>query len=228
MLLSSGALLASFDLRKLDPRQRLFTSASYQSMILTYSYNTAYWIAFGPYGPRAVDDPAENWNVFKLTMTIVGISTVVFFIIQAFARPAPKTMNAQYQQMTNEYLKVRQFLQALQRHSSACLNLYRTNNLVPPETKSGAHHGSIVRRLQGQRDGSEQAKKRGHSVRRRRRIIGNRIVARVFYPQYFESRPMSIRVQCVLLYELRVERLRSEVGDLGLAFCSYSATCTDT
>ncbi|KAI4144876.1 MAG: hypothetical protein LQ341_002533 [Variospora aurantia] len=35
----------------------------------------------------------------------VGIAGVIFAITRQFARPAPKTMNAQYQAMTNEYLK---------------------------------------------------------------------------------------------------------------------------
>jgi len=37
----------------------------------------------------------------------VGISCVIFWAIRTQARPAPKTMNAQYQEMTNEYLRVR-------------------------------------------------------------------------------------------------------------------------
>lgn len=37
----------------------------------------------------------------------IGISCVLFVAIRMFARPAPKTMTAQYQEMSNEYLKVR-------------------------------------------------------------------------------------------------------------------------
>lgn len=65
----------------------------------------AYWIAFGPHGPRSMPPPGENWWVFKMTMLGVGISFVIFALIRTQARPAPKTMNAQYQEMTNEYLK---------------------------------------------------------------------------------------------------------------------------
>lgn len=36
----------------------------------------------------------------------VGISLVIFAIIRQFAKPPPKTMNAQYQALSNEYLKV--------------------------------------------------------------------------------------------------------------------------
>ncbi|KAL8834654.1 MAG: hypothetical protein Q9170_003656 [Blastenia crenularia] len=65
----------------------------------------AYWIAFGPHGPRAVPPPGEGKQIFWYTMLGVGISAVLFVIIRSFARPAPKTMNSQYQAMTNEYLK---------------------------------------------------------------------------------------------------------------------------
>ncbi|KAL9066281.1 MAG: hypothetical protein Q9161_007657 [Pseudevernia consocians] len=65
----------------------------------------AYWIAFGPHGPRALPPPGENWEVFRLVMAGIGVSFVIFCAIRSQARPAPKTMNAQYQEMTNEYLK---------------------------------------------------------------------------------------------------------------------------
>lgn len=66
----------------------------------------AYWIAFGPHGPRALDPPGEGWQVFRITMAAFAVSILIFFAIRLFARPAPGTMNAQYQEMTNEYLKV--------------------------------------------------------------------------------------------------------------------------
>ncbi|KAI4096163.1 MAG: hypothetical protein LQ344_001226 [Seirophora lacunosa] len=65
----------------------------------------AYWIAFGPYGPRALPPPGQNKEVFWYTVLGVGIAAVLFAISRQLARPAPKTMNAQYQAMTNEYLK---------------------------------------------------------------------------------------------------------------------------
>ena len=68
---------------------------------------SAYWIAFGPHGPRARPPPGENWTVFKYTMYGVGISFVLFLLIRSQARPPPGTMNKEYQEMTNEYLKVR-------------------------------------------------------------------------------------------------------------------------
>ncbi|KAL9004364.1 MAG: hypothetical protein Q9188_002809 [Gyalolechia gomerana] len=65
----------------------------------------AYWIAFGPHGPRALPPPGEGRQIFWYTMLGVGVSAVIFVIIRQFARPPPKTMNAQYQALTNEYLK---------------------------------------------------------------------------------------------------------------------------
>ncbi|KAL8773908.1 MAG: hypothetical protein Q9209_001338 [Squamulea sp. 1 TL-2023] len=65
----------------------------------------AYWIAFGPHGPRALPPPGEGKTIFWYTMLGVGVSGVLFLIIRAFARPPPKTMTAQYQAQSNEYLK---------------------------------------------------------------------------------------------------------------------------
>ena len=42
-------------------------------------------------------------------MVALGVSTAIFVALRAFAPPPPKTMNAQYQEMTNEYLRVRYF-----------------------------------------------------------------------------------------------------------------------
>lgn len=39
-------------------------------------------------------------------MAVAALSAVVLAIIRLFARPPPKTMNEQYQKMSNEYLKV--------------------------------------------------------------------------------------------------------------------------
>ena len=68
----------------------------------------AYWIAFGPHGPRSLPPPGEGKMIFKYVSIAVGISFILFAFTRSMARPAPKTMNAQYQEMTNEYLRVRQ------------------------------------------------------------------------------------------------------------------------
>ncbi|MCJ1354244.1 MAG: Cytochrome c oxidase subunit 5A [Icmadophila ericetorum] len=65
----------------------------------------AYWIAFGPHGPRSLPPPGEGRRVFGYTMGFVGISFVLFWIVHAQARPPPGTMNKEYQEATNEYLR---------------------------------------------------------------------------------------------------------------------------
>ena len=150
---------------KLDSKQHFYTCASRHTTVLTKPKNAAYWIAFGPHGPRALPPPGENWYVFRMTMYGIGVSLLLFVAIRSQARPAPKTMNAQYQEMTNEYLKVRNG-QACLRHRFAFLKLYSTNNDFSLETKNRTHHRYIIGRLCGQRNGAEQAKKRGRSVGR--------------------------------------------------------------
>lgn len=65
----------------------------------------SYWIAFGPHGPRELPPPGEGKQIFKEVCFYIGIAAVLFAITRMLARPAPKTMNAQYQEMTNEYLR---------------------------------------------------------------------------------------------------------------------------
>lgn len=67
----------------------------------------AYWIAFGPHGPRALPPPGENWKVFRLTMYGVFASLAIFMATRMFARGPPRTMTKEYQEATNEYMKVR-------------------------------------------------------------------------------------------------------------------------
>lgn len=67
----------------------------------------AYWIAFGPHGPRALPPPGQNWFIFWSVMGITGVCCVVFFIIRLFARSPPSTMTREWQEATNEYLRVR-------------------------------------------------------------------------------------------------------------------------
>ncbi|KAH9845573.1 cytochrome c oxidase polypeptide 5, mitochondrial-like [Teratosphaeria destructans] len=65
----------------------------------------AYWIAFGPHGPRALPPPGENAKIFLYTMYGVIASGVIFGIIKFFARAPPRTMTKEYQEASNVYLK---------------------------------------------------------------------------------------------------------------------------
>ena len=66
----------------------------------------AYYIAFGAHGPRAMPPPGEGWKVAAYTAIGVGVSFLIFATIRSFARAPPDTMTKEYQEATNEYLKV--------------------------------------------------------------------------------------------------------------------------
>ncbi|KAI9853169.1 MAG: Cytochrome c oxidase subunit 5A [Thelocarpon superellum] len=65
----------------------------------------AYWIAFGPHGPRALPSPGEGWTIFSYTMIGMAAAFVLMWGVRSAARPAPSTMNKEWQEQTNEYLK---------------------------------------------------------------------------------------------------------------------------
>ncbi|KAL2018626.1 hypothetical protein VTK56DRAFT_529 [Thermocarpiscus australiensis] len=65
----------------------------------------AYWIAFGPHGPRALPPPGENKKVALYTAVGLGVSFIIFATVRSFAKPAPRTMTKEWQEATNEYLK---------------------------------------------------------------------------------------------------------------------------
>lgn len=88
--------------------------------------STAYWIAFGPHGPRALPPPGENTKIFTYTMIGVAVSGLIFGITRHFAGPKPRTMTKEYEEATNEYLKVSPLIQELlaRRSWSGILILY--------------------------------------------------------------------------------------------------------
>ncbi|KXL49643.1 hypothetical protein M433DRAFT_151695 [Acidomyces richmondensis BFW] len=65
----------------------------------------AYWIAFGPHGPRALPPPDEGRKVFLYVVYGLIASSVLFGITRHFARPPPRTMTKEWQEASNEYLK---------------------------------------------------------------------------------------------------------------------------
>jgi len=69
-------------------------------------WRTAYYIAFGAHGPRALPPPGEGWRVAGYTAVGVAVSFALFVTLHMFARGPPSTMTKEYQEATNEYLKV--------------------------------------------------------------------------------------------------------------------------
>ncbi|OIW27813.1 cytochrome c oxidase subunit IV [Coniochaeta ligniaria NRRL 30616] len=65
----------------------------------------AYWIAFGPHGPRSEPPANEGRKVALYTAVAVGVSFVIFAAMRSFAGPAPHTMTREWQEASNEYLK---------------------------------------------------------------------------------------------------------------------------
>jgi len=66
----------------------------------------AYYVAFGPHGPRApTSAPGEGFKVFLGTTALVGAAGVLFFVLQHFASPPPKTLTKEWQEASNERAK---------------------------------------------------------------------------------------------------------------------------
>jgi len=65
----------------------------------------AYWIAFGAHGPRALPPPGEGWTVLGYTAIGILVSFGIFAAARMAAKPPPGTMNKEYQEQSNEYLK---------------------------------------------------------------------------------------------------------------------------
>lgn len=112
--------------------------------ILTQLFSIAYWIAFGPHGPRAADPPGHNARVAWGVVVGLGVSVAIFSAIRLFARPPPSTMTKEYQEATNELLLVcpNQFPSALTRFSRA--------NAAFTATKSRSPYRYRLRGLRGQ------------------------------------------------------------------------------
>ncbi|PIG87554.1 cytochrome c oxidase subunit V [Aspergillus arachidicola] len=65
----------------------------------------AYWIAFGPHGPRAQAPKGEGLRIAVKVAQLTAVSVAVFYVIHLFAKPQPKTMSKEWQEASNEYAK---------------------------------------------------------------------------------------------------------------------------
>ncbi|KAK0740682.1 cytochrome c oxidase polypeptide 5 [Schizothecium vesticola] len=65
----------------------------------------AYFLSFGPHGPRALPPADEGRNVLLYTVGGLLASLAIFGGLRTLANPPPPTMTKEYQEATNEFLK---------------------------------------------------------------------------------------------------------------------------
>lgn len=118
---------------------------------------TAYWIAFGPHGPRSEDPAGTGARVFWGVIAGVAASVAIFGGIRLAAKPAPHTMTKEWQEASNELLKVRylrlHLIQARTKSNPGTPFKHDADHIFPTGAKSRSLHRYRIRRLQGPRPG---------------------------------------------------------------------------
>ncbi|KIK79566.1 hypothetical protein PAXRUDRAFT_834031 [Paxillus rubicundulus Ve08.2h10] len=63
----------------------------------------AYYVAFGPHGPRTpVSPPGQGLKVFLSTMALVGVAAAISLSIRSLAPPPPKTITREWEEASTE------------------------------------------------------------------------------------------------------------------------------
>ncbi|KAF8889863.1 cytochrome c oxidase subunit IV-domain-containing protein [Infundibulicybe gibba] len=63
----------------------------------------AYYVAFGPHGPRApTSQPGDTLKIFLGTMALVGVAGAVFWALRVAAPSPPKTLTKEWEEASNE------------------------------------------------------------------------------------------------------------------------------
>jgi cytochrome c oxidase subunit 4 len=63
----------------------------------------AYYVAFGPHGPRTpVSPPGQGLKVFLYTMGLVGVAGLITLAVRSRAPPPPRTLTREWQEASNE------------------------------------------------------------------------------------------------------------------------------
>ncbi|KAI7864457.1 cytochrome c oxidase subunit IV [Spinellus fusiger] len=66
----------------------------------------AYYVAFGAHGPREpLTGPNNGLKVFGGVVGVIAVSGILFYGIRLKGKETPSTMNKEWQEATNEYLK---------------------------------------------------------------------------------------------------------------------------
>lgn len=132
----------------------------------------AYYIAFGAHGPRALPPPGEGWKVAGYTALGVVVSFAMFVAVRMGAKGSPGTMNKEYQEATNEFLKVCLYPLSFilgdggreefggsdgKGLGKRAEKGEKRANMISAEPKLRPHLRYLVRRVQGQGNGAERA-----------------------------------------------------------------------
>ena len=144
----------------------------YRAPQANYRSSPAYYIAFGPHGPRRPAPPDEGRKVLLLSSAVIAGAIAVFAFTRMFANPnRPRTMTKEWQEASEEYLKVR-----WPHQTTPCSTLGTfTNTPCHTGTRIGANYW-----IQGY-VGTEQTGSQRSTSRRRR--VNKSIEARS-YQQY--------------------------------------------
>ncbi|ORE07121.1 cytochrome c oxidase subunit IV [Rhizopus microsporus var. microsporus] len=66
----------------------------------------AYYIAFGPHGPREpLTKPGHGMKVVGGVSGVIAASAALFYAIRVNGQETPKTISKEWEEATNEYLK---------------------------------------------------------------------------------------------------------------------------
>ncbi|KAI9314520.1 cytochrome c oxidase subunit IV [Dichotomocladium elegans] len=75
-------------------------------VLSTEEKKAAYYIAFGPHGPRApLTKPGHTGKVVGGVAAVLAASGALFYAIRLGGEEKPKTFTKEWQEATNEYLK---------------------------------------------------------------------------------------------------------------------------
>ncbi|KAI9264090.1 cytochrome c oxidase subunit IV [Phascolomyces articulosus] len=75
-------------------------------VLSTEDKKAAYYIAFGPHGPRQpITQPGHGSKVLGGVAAVLGVSSVLFWTIRVNGQETPITTTREWEEATNEYLR---------------------------------------------------------------------------------------------------------------------------
>lgn len=162
----------------------------------------AWWIAFGPHGPRAETPPGEWGRVWLYTGAGVAFSAVLWLTVHSFARPPPKTMTKEWQEATNEYLKV----SSIEHRDASILTHCRGNESIPFTVSAAKATRARV---------SCKASRRNHKESTSKKMTNRRVGSESSVLSLLQNFSKVVRC-CIDAYDTKLQhyRLRSSCTEL--------------